>query len=124
MGIKINQNCTLRASLGTPFFHGIFIFIRENELISLEKMKFPWKNVIPKLALLDKNPSGFGYLLPSLSTSVTLYMNRVRGKGLSREAMQSASATLHSVSTSCKAVGDFLGARPHPLPYIYLYMYI
>jgi hypothetical protein len=25
--------------------------VRENELISLEKMEIPWKNVVPKLAL-------------------------------------------------------------------------
>jgi hypothetical protein len=42
---------TFRASLGTPFSHGISIFSRENELISLGKVKIPWENVVPKLAL-------------------------------------------------------------------------
>jgi hypothetical protein len=41
-----------RASLGTLIFHGIFIFPRENELISLVKMKNPWKISVPKLALI------------------------------------------------------------------------
>jgi hypothetical protein len=41
----------LRASLGTLFSHGISIFPRENELISLGKLKIPWENVVPKLAL-------------------------------------------------------------------------
>jgi hypothetical protein len=41
----------LRASLGTPFSQGIPIFPRENELISLGKMKIPWENRVPKLAL-------------------------------------------------------------------------
>jgi hypothetical protein len=41
----------LRASLGTLISHGIFIFPRENELISLGKMKIPWKISVPKLAL-------------------------------------------------------------------------
>jgi hypothetical protein len=41
----------LRASLGTLISHGIFIFPRENELISLGKMKIPWKITAPKLAL-------------------------------------------------------------------------
>jgi hypothetical protein len=37
--------------LGTPFFQGISIFPRENELIFLGKMKTPSKNWVPKLAL-------------------------------------------------------------------------
>jgi hypothetical protein len=37
--------------LGTPFSHGISIFPGENELNSLGKIKFPWENVVPKLAL-------------------------------------------------------------------------
>jgi hypothetical protein len=41
----------LRASLGTLISHGIFIFPRENELISLGKMKIPWEISVPKLAL-------------------------------------------------------------------------
>jgi hypothetical protein len=41
----------LRVSLGTLFSHMISIFPRENELISLGKMKFHWENVVPKLAL-------------------------------------------------------------------------
>jgi hypothetical protein len=41
----------LRASLTSTFFHGISNFPRENELISLGKMKNPWGNEVPKLAL-------------------------------------------------------------------------
>jgi hypothetical protein len=37
--------------LGTPFSQENSIFPRENELISLRKMKIPWENVVPKLAL-------------------------------------------------------------------------
>jgi hypothetical protein len=37
--------------LGTPFFHGIPIFPRENELIFLGKIGIPWENSVPKLAL-------------------------------------------------------------------------
>jgi hypothetical protein len=37
--------------LATLFFHGISNFLRENELIFLGKMKNPWENMIPKLAL-------------------------------------------------------------------------
>jgi hypothetical protein len=40
-----------RASLGTLISHGIFIFPRENELISLGKMKITWEISVPKLAL-------------------------------------------------------------------------
>jgi hypothetical protein len=42
-----------RASLGTIFSQGIFSFLRKYELISLGKMKIPWKNVASKLALKD-----------------------------------------------------------------------
>jgi hypothetical protein len=42
---------TLRTSLDTPFYQGIFIFPWKNELIFLGKMKIPWKNGVPKLAL-------------------------------------------------------------------------
>jgi hypothetical protein len=41
----------LRASLGTLIFHEIFIFPRENELISLRKMKIPCEISVFKLAL-------------------------------------------------------------------------
>jgi hypothetical protein len=37
--------------LGTLISHGIFIFPRENEIISLSKMKIPWEISVPKLAL-------------------------------------------------------------------------
>lgn len=40
-----------RASLTTPFFQWIPIFLRENELISLEKVEISWKNVVAKLDL-------------------------------------------------------------------------
>jgi hypothetical protein len=43
----------IRASLGTTFSQGIPIFSWENELISLGKMKIPWGNGVPKLALKD-----------------------------------------------------------------------
>jgi hypothetical protein len=42
-----------RASLGTLFFQGITIFPRENELIFFAKMRIPWKNGVPKLALIE-----------------------------------------------------------------------
>jgi hypothetical protein len=48
---NIERLLPLRASLGTLISHGIFIFPRENELISLGKMKIPWKISVPKLAL-------------------------------------------------------------------------
>jgi hypothetical protein len=41
----------IRASLRTLFFRGIFIFPKETELISLKKMKIPWKNGVDKLAI-------------------------------------------------------------------------
>ena len=41
----------IRASLGTPFFQGISIFPKKNELICLGKIEIPWKNMVPKLAL-------------------------------------------------------------------------
>lgn len=41
----------LKATLETPFSQRISIFPRENELISLGKMKIPWKNEVSKLAL-------------------------------------------------------------------------
>jgi hypothetical protein len=40
--------------LGTTFSQGIFIFPRENELISHGKIEIPWKNGVIKLALKDK----------------------------------------------------------------------
>lgn len=51
----------LRASLGIQFSQGIPIFLRENELTSLEKMEIPLENRVPKLVLKEKN-TGF---LPS-----------------------------------------------------------
>ena len=42
---------SFRASLGGPFFQGIPIFQRENELVFQRKMKIPWDNGVPKLAL-------------------------------------------------------------------------
>jgi hypothetical protein len=44
---------TLRASLATSFFYGIFNFPNENELISHGKMKNPWEIVVPKPALIE-----------------------------------------------------------------------
>jgi hypothetical protein len=41
----------IKASLGTLFSQRIHIFPIENELISLGKIKIPWKNRVPKLAL-------------------------------------------------------------------------
>jgi hypothetical protein len=40
--------------LGTTFFQGISIFPRENELISLGKIKTRWENVVSKLGLKKK----------------------------------------------------------------------
>jgi hypothetical protein len=41
----------LRASLGTPFSQGIFIFPREISLFFIGKMKIPWENGVPKLGI-------------------------------------------------------------------------
>jgi hypothetical protein len=41
---------TLRASLGTPFYQGIFIFSREISSFSLGKIGIPWENGVSKLA--------------------------------------------------------------------------
>jgi hypothetical protein len=41
------RKTTFRASLGTPFSQEIFIFPRENKLISLGKMELPWKIGFP-----------------------------------------------------------------------------
>jgi hypothetical protein len=38
--------------LGAQFFQEILIFPKENELISLEKMKISWENGVPKLTLI------------------------------------------------------------------------
>jgi hypothetical protein len=35
---------SLRASLGTSFFYGISIFLKDNKLISLEKIEISLKN--------------------------------------------------------------------------------
>jgi hypothetical protein len=43
------RNSSIRASLGTPFFQGVFIFARENKLISLGKMEI--QNGVSKLCL-------------------------------------------------------------------------
>jgi hypothetical protein len=51
MHVRFSRKPSFRASLGTTFSHGISIFPKENELISLGKMEFPWENVFPKLAL-------------------------------------------------------------------------
>jgi hypothetical protein len=55
------------ASLSTPFFQGIFIFLREISSVSFGKMKIPRKNRVLKLALM------FGYmhaLVIKCSTSI------------------------------------------------------
>jgi hypothetical protein len=44
-------NNSFSASLGTLISHEIFIFPRENELISLGKIKISWEISAPKLAL-------------------------------------------------------------------------
>jgi hypothetical protein len=48
----------LKASLETLFFHGIFIFSKENELFFLGKMKFPLENVVSKEALIILSATG------------------------------------------------------------------
>jgi hypothetical protein len=47
----------LRASLGTPFSHVIFIFPREISSFFLGKIGIPWKNGVPKLVLKDRKYS-------------------------------------------------------------------
>jgi hypothetical protein len=44
-----------RASLGTPISRGISIFPWENELISLGKMKIPWKIGVFLLRMITRN---------------------------------------------------------------------
>jgi hypothetical protein len=51
VGLAYSFFYSFRASLGTLISHGIFIFPRENELISLGKMKILWEISVPKLAL-------------------------------------------------------------------------
>jgi hypothetical protein len=41
----------IRASLGTTFSQGFFIFPKKISSFSLGKLKIPWKNVVAKLAL-------------------------------------------------------------------------
>jgi hypothetical protein len=48
------RHISIRASLVAQFSQGILIFTRENELISLGKMKNPWDNMVPKIALRGK----------------------------------------------------------------------
>jgi hypothetical protein len=47
--LKLVQNIILRASLGTIFSQGFFIFPREISSFSLGKLEIPWKNVVAKL---------------------------------------------------------------------------
>jgi hypothetical protein len=42
-----------RASLGTTFFQGFFVFPREISSFSLGKLKIPWEIAVAKLALRD-----------------------------------------------------------------------
>jgi hypothetical protein len=44
----------VRASLGTLFSQGIFIFPRENNSFSIGKMKIPRENRVPKLVLREE----------------------------------------------------------------------
>jgi hypothetical protein len=46
-------SCSVRASLGTPFSQGIYIFLREISSFSLGKIEISWENRVPKLALKD-----------------------------------------------------------------------
>jgi hypothetical protein len=62
-----SQNNRFSASLGTIFSQGIPIFPRENELISLGKMKIPWENGVPKLALRGDFWGAFGDALTTHS---------------------------------------------------------
>jgi hypothetical protein len=45
--------------LGKSFSQRISIFLRENELISLGKMKIHWENEVPKLVLKKAKRSPF-----------------------------------------------------------------
>jgi hypothetical protein len=58
-GLKSSRTLTLRASLVTPFSMRFLFFRRENELISLGKMEITWRNVAPKLALIEQFPMGY-----------------------------------------------------------------
>jgi hypothetical protein len=71
--------CLLRASLGTPFFQEISIFLWENELFSLGKMEIPWNNGVSKLAL--KGSIGWRWKMPIASEACNLVCDM---KSLSR----------------------------------------
>jgi hypothetical protein len=49
------HQCHLRASLGTPFSQGIFIFQREISSFFHGKIEIPWEKEVPKLALIGKS---------------------------------------------------------------------
>jgi hypothetical protein len=59
----------IRPSLATLFFQGILIFPRENKLISLGKIKTPWKYGIAKLALNMEKWKGRERLKLALDTT-------------------------------------------------------
>lgn len=61
---------TLRPSLETLFFLEFTIFLKENKLISLGKMKISWKNVVPKLVLLVQTETSENFLTESRSSFV------------------------------------------------------
>lgn len=42
-GDNLDTKFTVRANLGTPFFHVISIFLSGNELIFLRKVKILWE---------------------------------------------------------------------------------
>jgi hypothetical protein len=48
-----SKRVILRACLENTFFQGIYIFLRKNKLISIEKMKISWEIGVSKLALRD-----------------------------------------------------------------------
>jgi hypothetical protein len=62
--------------LGTLISHGIFIFPRENELISLGKMKIPWEISVPKLALREGIPLFYYYEIGNIIDSFDKYIQR------------------------------------------------
>jgi hypothetical protein len=52
--VETGENNSFRASLASPFFHGISNFLTKNKLIFLVKIKNPSENEVPKLALRKK----------------------------------------------------------------------
>lgn len=89
-----------RASLGTLFFQGITIFPRENELIFLGKMKFPWEkcgfqtnltlrvNLVPISITKDGYPNRISCFVQSLMhLDVEYYVARASNRHIDTTKM-------------------------------------